>query len=125
MTQFKEKSKKQQLVGAGLKTYPILMMADIALYKATFVPVGDDQRQHLELSREIICRFNSRYGYTLLMSLTDGTKKMSKSDEERDSCIYLLDSAADISRKIKRANCRTDPINCQESCRIIIILIKE
>jgi tryptophanyl-tRNA synthetase len=122
MTQFKEKAKKQQIVGAGLKTYPILMTADIALYQATLVPVGDDQRQHLELSREIIRRFNSRYGYTFpvpksetpqvlarVMSLTDGTKKMSKSDEERDSCIYLLDSANDISRKVKRAKTDSNP----------------
>ena len=122
MTQFKEKSKKQQLVGSGLKTYPILMTADIALDQATLVPVGDDQRQHLELSREIIRRFNSLYGYTFpvpkcempqvlarVMSLTDGTKKMSKSDEERDSCIYLLDSTNDITRKIKRAKTDSNP----------------
>lgn len=116
MTQFKDKSQKQQMVGTGLKTYPILMAADIALYQATLVPVGDDQRQHLELCREIVRRFNNRYGYAMpvpkaelpkvlarVMSLTDGTKKMSKSDENRDSCIYLLDSPDEISRKIKRA----------------------
>lgn len=122
MTQFKDKSQKQQMVGAGLKTYPILMAADIALYQATLVPVGDDQRQHLELCREIVRRFNNRYGYTMpvpkaelpkvlarVMSLTDGTKKMSKSDENRDSCIYLLDSPDEINRKIKRAKTDSDP----------------
>lgn len=121
MTQFKDKSQKQQMVGAGLKTYPILMAADIALYQATLVPVGEDQRQHLELCREIVRRFNNRYGYTMpvpqpkvpevlarVMSLTDGTKKMSKSDENRDSCIYLLDSPDEISRKIKRAKTDSD-----------------
>lgn len=122
MTQFKDKSQKQQLVGAGLKTYPILMTADIGLYQGTLVPVGDDQRQHLELARQIIRKFNRLYGYTLpvpksempeilarVMSLTDGSKKMSKSDKNRDSCIYLLDSANDISRKIKKAKTDSDP----------------
>jgi tryptophanyl-tRNA synthetase len=122
MTQFKDKSQKQQMVGAGLKTYPILMAADIALYQATLVPVGEDQRQHLELCREIVRRFNNRYGYTMpvpqpkvpevlarVMSLTDGTKKMSKSDENRDSCIYLLDSPGEINRKIKRAKTDSNP----------------
>jgi len=123
MTQFKDKSQKQQLIGAGLKTYPILMAADIALYQANLVPVGDDQRQHLELCREIVRRFNRRYGYTMpvpkadvpkvlarVKSLTDGTKKMSKSDENPDSCIYLLDSPDEISRKIKRAKTDSDPV---------------
>lgn len=121
MTQFKDKSQKQQMVGTGLKTYPILMAADISLYQATLVPVGEDQRQHLELCREIVRRFNNRYGYTMpvpkaevpkvlarVMSLTDGTKKMSKSDENRDSCIYLLDSPDEINRKIKRAKTDSD-----------------
>ncbi|WP_017327975.1 tryptophan--tRNA ligase [Synechococcus sp. PCC 7336] len=116
MTQFKEKARKQEFVGSGLKTYPILMAADIAIYQATLVPVGEDQRQHLELAREIIRRFNGRYGYTMpvpkadmpqvlarVMSLTDGTSKMSKSNPNRDSCIYLLDNPDDIKRKIKRA----------------------
>lgn len=122
MTQFKDKSQKQQIVGTGLKTYPILMAADIALYQATLVPVGDDQRQHLELCREIVRRFNHRYGYTMpvpkadipkilsrVMSLKDGTKKMSKSDPDPDSCIYLLDSPDEISRKVKRAKTDSDP----------------
>ncbi|GAB4210346.1 MAG: hypothetical protein Fur006_70760 [Coleofasciculaceae cyanobacterium] len=123
MTQFKDKSQKQQIVGTGLKTYPILMAADIALYQATLVPVGDDQRQHLELCREIVRRFNHRYGYAMpvpkadipkvlarVKSLTDGTKKMSKSDENRDGCVYLLDSPDEINRKIKRAKTDSDPV---------------
>jgi tryptophanyl-tRNA synthetase len=116
MTQYKDKSQKQQTVLNGLKTYPILMTADIALYQATLVPVGEDQRQHLELCREIVRKFNNRYGYTMpvpkadvpetlarVKSLTDGTKKMSKSDPNPDSCIYLLDSPDAIARKVKRA----------------------
>lgn len=122
MTQFKEKAQKQESVGTGLKIYPILMAADIALYQSHLVPVGDDQRQHLELTREIIRKFNSRYGHTFVvpqalvqegsmarvMDLTDGTKKMSKSSTHKDGCIYLLDSPDDINRKIKRA--KTDAI---------------
>jgi tryptophanyl-tRNA synthetase len=122
MTQFKEKAQKQESVGTGLKIYPILMAADIALYQSHLVPVGDDQRQHLELTREIIRKFNSRYGHTFVvpnalvqegsvarvMDLTDGTKKMSKSSMNKDGCIYLLDSPDDINRKIKRA--KTDAI---------------
>jgi tryptophanyl-tRNA synthetase len=122
MTQFKDKAQKQQVIGTGLKTYPILMAADIALYQATLVPVGDDQRQHLELCRGIVRRFNDRYGYTMpvpkadipkvlarVMSLKDGTKKMSKSDQDSDSCIYLLDSPDEINRKVKRAKTDSDP----------------
>jgi tryptophanyl-tRNA synthetase len=122
MTQFKEKAQKQESVGTGLKIYPILMAADIAIYQSHLVPVGDDQRQHLELAREIIRKFNGRYGHTFVvpkalvregstarvMDLTDGTKKMSKSSTNKDGCIYLLDSPDDISRKIKRA--KTDTI---------------
>jgi tryptophanyl-tRNA synthetase len=121
MTQFKDKALKQQTTMNGLKTYPILMTADIALYQATLVPVGEDQRQHLELAREIIRKFNSRYGYTMpvpkgeipdmsarVKSLLDGTKKMSKSDDNQDSCIYLLDTPDAIARKFKRA--KTDSI---------------
>ena len=122
MTQFKEKAQKQASVGTGLKIYPILMAADIAIYQSHLVPVGDDQRQHLELAREIIRKFNSRYGHTFVvpkalvregstarvMDLTDGTKKMSKSSTNTDGCIYLLDSPEDINRKIKRA--KTDAI---------------
>ncbi len=122
MTQFKEKAQKQTSVGTGLKIYPILMAADIAIYQSHLVPVGDDQRQHLELAREIIRKFNSRYGHTFVvpkalvregstarvMDLTDGTKKMSKSSANKDGCIYLLDSPDEINRKIKRA--KTDAI---------------
>jgi tryptophanyl-tRNA synthetase len=123
MTQFKDKSQKQQMIGTGLKTYPILMAADIALYQATLVPVGDDQRQHLELCREIVRRFNHRYGDTMpvpkadipkvlarVKSLADGKKKMSKSDENRDGCVYLLDSPDEINRKVKRAKTDSDPL---------------
>jgi tryptophanyl-tRNA synthetase len=121
MTQYKDKSQKQQTVLNGLKTYPILMTADIALYQATLVPVGEDQRQHLELCREIVRKFNNRYGYTMpvpkadvpetlarVKSLTDGSKKMSKSDPNPDSCIYLLDSPDAIARKVKRAKTDSD-----------------
>jgi tryptophanyl-tRNA synthetase len=123
MTQFKDKSQKQQIIGTGLKTYPILMAADIALYQATLVPVGDDQRQHLELCREIVRRFNNRYGDTMpvpkadipkvlarVKSLADGTKKMSKSDENRDGCVYLLDSPDEINHKVKRAKTDSNPV---------------
>jgi tryptophanyl-tRNA synthetase len=123
MTQFKDKSQKQQFTATGLKTYPILMAADIALYQATLVPVGEDQRQHLELCREIVRRFNHKYGYTMpvpkgdipkvlarVKSLSDGTKKMSKSDENRDGCIYLLDSPDEINRKVKRAKTDSDRV---------------
>jgi tryptophanyl-tRNA synthetase len=119
MTQYKDKGKQL----TGLKTYPILMAADIALYQATLVPVGDDQRQHLELCREIVRKFNNQYGYTMpvpkadipkvlarVMSLKDGTKKMSKSDPDSDSCIYLLDSPDEINRKVKRAKTDSDPM---------------
>jgi tryptophanyl-tRNA synthetase len=118
MTQYKDKGKQL----AGLKIYPILMAADIALYQATLVPVGDDQRQHLELCREIVRRFNHRYGYTMpvpkadipkelarVMSLTDGTQKMSKSNPNPDSCVYLLDSPDEIHRKMKRSKTDSDP----------------
>jgi tryptophanyl-tRNA synthetase len=122
MTQLKDEVKKNPVVFNGIKTYPILMSADIALYQATLVPVGDDQRQHLELCREIVRKFNNLYGYTMpvpkadvpkisarVMSLTDGTKKMSKSDENADnSCIYLLDSPDEIARKVKRAKTDSD-----------------
>jgi tryptophanyl-tRNA synthetase len=127
MTQYIVKSEQEAQRGrsvfTGLKTYPILMAADIALYQATLVPVGDDQRQHLELCREIVRRFNHRYGYTIpvpkadipailarVMSLKDGTKKMSKSDPDPDSCIYLLDSPDEINRKVKRAKTDSDPV---------------
>ena len=119
MTQYKDKSQKQQEAGisVGLFTYPNLMAADILLYDADFVPVGDDQKQHVELTRDIAARFNKRYGDTFkipeplipesgarIMSLTDPTKKMSKSDEPGDKgCIYLLDDPKLAYKKIMSA----------------------
>ena len=117
MTQFKDKSQKHpDDVNAGLFTYPSLMAADILAYNADFVPVGVDQKQHLELARNIAQRFNQRYGdfFTLpepyiidvgakIMSLQDPTKKMSKSDENPNACILILDDKDTIIRKFKRA----------------------
>jgi tryptophanyl-tRNA synthetase len=118
MTQFKDKARKQQEnVGVGLFDYPVLMASDILLYQTDLVPVGEDQKQHLELTRDIAIRFNRDYGETFrvpepfipkvgarIMSLADPTKKMSKSDEESEAgCIMLLDDANAVSRKFKRA----------------------
>jgi tryptophanyl-tRNA synthetase len=126
MIQFKEKSVKQgENVGTGLLDYPVLMAADILLYEADKVPVGEDQKQHLELTRDIADRFNHQYGKpkepvlkspepliradgARVMSLTDGTKKMSKSDPSDLSRINLLDSPDTIRNKIKK--CKTDPV---------------
>jgi len=123
MTQFKEKSgKHKERASVGLYTYPVLMAADILVYKATHVPVGEDQKQHLELARDIAQKFNNDFGApdffplpepvitgtaTRVMSLRDGTKKMSKSDESDASRINLTDDADTIANKIKRA--KTDP----------------
>lgn len=117
MTQFKDKSEKHaDNINAGLFTYPTLMAADILLFQADVVPVGVDQKQHLELTRDIANRFNSIYGdvFTVpepyigkvgakIMSLQDPAKKMSKSDENPNASIYLLDDADTIIRKFKRA----------------------
>ncbi len=117
MTQFKDKSQRHaDDVNAGLFTYPVLMAADILAYNADLVPVGADQKQHLELARNIAQRFNQRYGdfFTVpepyipktgakVMSLQDPTKKMSKSDENPNSCILILDDKDTIIRKFKRA----------------------
>ncbi|HYT49511.1 MAG TPA: tryptophan--tRNA ligase, partial [Pyrinomonadaceae bacterium] len=118
MTQFKDKARKQQEnVGVGLFDYPVLMASDILLYQTDLVPVGEDQKQHLELTRDIAIRFNRDYGQTFvvpepfipkvgarIMSLADPTKKMSKSDEESEAgCIMLLDDADAVRRKFKRA----------------------
>lgn len=117
MTQFKDKSAKHaDNVNAGLFTYPSLMAADILLYKADLVPVGADQKQHLEITRDIAARFNNIYGevFTIpegfipkvgarVMSLQDPTKKMSKSDENVNSWVAILDKPEDIMRKFKRA----------------------
>lgn len=117
MTQFKDKSAKHKdNINAGLFTYPVLMAADILLYQADLVPVGADQKQHLEITRDIATRFNSIYGdvFTIpepyigkesarIMSLQTPTAKMSKSDPNPNGCIFLLDDIDTIVRKIKRA----------------------
>ncbi len=117
MTQFKDKSAKHaDNINAGLFTYPVLMAADILLYQADVVPVGVDQKQHLELTRDLAIRFNNIYGdvFTVpeayipkvgakIMSLQDPTKKMSKSDENPNASIYLMDDADTVARKCKRA----------------------
>lgn len=117
MTQFKDKSAKHaDNINAGLYTYPVLMAADILLYQADVVPVGEDQRQHLEITRDIAIRFNGIYGdvFTVpepyfgkrgahIMSLQNPEKKMSKSDENPNACVYLLDDTDTIIRKFKRA----------------------
>ncbi|MES2471328.1 MAG: tryptophan--tRNA ligase [Pseudomonadota bacterium] len=124
MTQFKEKSgKHKERASVGLYTYPVLMAADILVYRATHVPVGEDQKQHLELARDIAAKFNNDFAApdffpqpepvitgtaTRVMSLRDGTKKMSKSDESDASRINLTDDADSIVNKIKRA--KTDPL---------------
>ncbi|BDG42367.1 tryptophan--tRNA ligase [Saccharococcus caldoxylosilyticus] len=116
MTQFKDKSAGKEAVSAGLLTYPPLMAADILLYKTHIVPVGEDQKQHIELTRDLAERFNKRYGeiFTIpepripkigarIMSLADPTKKMSKSDPNKKAFITLLDDAKTIEKKIKSA----------------------
>jgi tryptophanyl-tRNA synthetase len=126
MIQYKEKAKKQgDNVSVGLLDYPVLMAADILLYDADKVPVGEDQKQHLELARDIVIRINDRFGTSeepifkmpqpliqkegaRVMSLTDGTSKMSKSDPQEMSRINLLDPVDLIAKKIKRT--KTDPI---------------
>lgn len=125
MTQFKDKAgKNTERVGLGLFAYPVLMAADILAYKATHVPVGEDQKQHLELAREIASTFNTRYktdffpqpepqilgAATRVMSLKDGTKKMSKSDESDLSRINLTDDSEKIATKIKRAQTDSAPL---------------
>lgn len=118
MTQFKDKSKRYGSgnVSAGLYDYPVLMAADILLYQADLVPVGDDQKQHIEITRDIAERFNGLYGQTFtlpegffpkaggrVMSLQDPTKKMSKSDDNPNNVIRLLEEPASIIKKLKRA----------------------
>lgn len=117
MTQFKDKAKKQESVGAGLLVYPPLMVADIILYDAQYVPVGDDQKQHIELTRNFVDRFNARFGDDILVkpeaifpkagsrvkSLQDPLSKMSKSDKNEKSFILLLDEPKAITKKIKSA----------------------
>lgn len=123
MTQFKDKAgKNREKASAGLYTYPVLMAADILLYKATHVPVGEDQKQHLELARDIAGSYNNFVGKeffplpepqifghaTRVMSLRDGSKKMSKSDESEYSRINLTDSADEIAQKIRKAKTDMD-----------------
>ena len=118
MTQFKDKSAKREaeFVSAGLFTYPALQAADILLYDANEVPVGDDQRQHIEITRDIAIRFNHRFGETFVipksvtppsgarvMDLLNPTSKMSKSGDDDSGVIYLLDDPAKIEKKFKRA----------------------
>lgn len=117
MTQFKDKSQKSEAnLNAGLFTYPVLMASDILLYQTDLVPVGEDQKQHLELARDLANRFNNRYSETFkvpevyipkevgrVMSLQEPTKKMSKSDENENAYILLVDDADSIRRKIKRS----------------------
>ena len=117
MTQFKDKSAKHpDDINAGLFTYPVLMAADILAYNTDLVPIGIDQKQHLELARNIAQRFNNKYGELFkipdayipevgakVMSLQEPTKKMSKSDENPNACIFILDEPDVIIRKFKRA----------------------
>jgi len=117
MTQYKDKSRKQEEnVSVGLFDYPVLMAADILLYQTDLVPVGNDQKQHLELTRDLAIRFNRDYGETFkvpepyipkvgarIMSLSDPLKKMSKSDDDPNGCVMLMDDDATIQRKFKRA----------------------
>jgi tryptophanyl-tRNA synthetase len=141
MTQFKDKSAKNvDNINAGLFTYPVLMAADILLYQANLVPVGADQKQHVEITRDIALRFNSIYGdvFTIpevhigkvggkVMSLQEPTRKMSKSDPE-ETYIALLDKPEDIRRKIKRAvtdsdaDIRFDPENKPGVSNLISII---
>ena len=125
MTQFKDKAgKNKERAGLGLFAYPVLMAADILVYNATHVPVGEDQKQHLELTRDLASTFNTRYDVDLfiqpepviagpaprVMSLRDGTKKMSKSDDSDMTRINLTDTPDLITKKIKKAKTDPDPL---------------
>lgn len=117
MTQYKDKARRQEEnVSVGLFDYPVLMASDILLYQTDLVPVGEDQKQHLELTRDLAIRFNRDYGETFrvpdpyipkigarIMSLSDPSKKMSKSDDDPNGCIMLMDDEATVQRKFKRA----------------------
>ena len=117
MTQYKDKARKQEEnLSVGFFDYPVLMAADILLYQTDLVPVGEDQKQHLELTRDIAIRFNRDYGETFkvpdayipklgkrIMSLSDPTRKMSKSDDDPNGCVMLMDDADTVQRKFKRA----------------------
>ncbi|MGZ9585388.1 tryptophan--tRNA ligase [Paenibacillus marinisediminis] len=140
MTQFKDKSEGKESIGTGLFVYPTLMAADILLYQSDLVPVGDDQKQHLELTRDLANRFNSRFGDTFripepyfpkvgarIMSLDDASKKMSKSSPNPGSFIALLDDPAVIRKKISRAKTdseaivKYDPVNKPEISNLMSI----
>ena len=121
MTQFKDKSEQREFVSAGLFTYPALMAADILLYDTEEVPVGDDQRQHVELTRDVAERFNSRYGPTFtvpkavipkagarVMDLQDPTRKMSKSEDSPGGTILILEDLSSVTKKVKRAVTSTE-----------------
>jgi tryptophanyl-tRNA synthetase len=121
MTQFKEKAEGRESVRVGLLTYPVLMAADILLYDTDRVPVGDDQRQHIELTRDVALRFNSRYGETFVvpegtvprtaarvMDLQDPRRKMSKSVDSPLGTVAMLDSPEELRRKIRKAVTDTD-----------------
>ena len=126
MTQFKDKSQKHaDNINAGLLTYPVLMAADILLYQSDLVPIGADQKQHLELARDIAIRMNNLYGDlftvpdgyfgkagTRVMSLVDPTRKMSKSDENPNASVWILDDKDTIIRKFKRAVTDSDTVVC-------------
>ena len=126
MTQFKDKSQKNaENINAGLFTYPALMAADILLYQPDYVPVGDDQKQHVELCRDVAERFNGVYGDVFkipepyipkvgarVMSLTTPTNKMSKSDHDQNGCVYLMERPEDIARKFKKAVTDSDTEHC-------------
>lgn len=126
MTQFKDKSTKNtDNINAGLFTYPALMAADILLYQADYVPVGEDQKQHVEICRDIANRFNGIYGDVFkipapyippvgarVMSLTAPTSKMSKSDLDQNGCVYMLEKPDDIMRKFKKAVTDSDTEAC-------------
>lgn len=116
MTQFKDKTEGKKQILSGLLMYPVLMTADILLYKADFVPVGQDQKQHLELARDTVKYFNNKYGEIFkepaplipakgakIMSLADPTKKMSKSDADKNGMLSILDDPKTLEKKIKRA----------------------
>jgi tryptophanyl-tRNA synthetase len=126
MTQFKDKSSKNaDNINAGLFTYPSLMAADILLYQPDYVPVGDDQKQHVELCRDIATRFNNIYGDVFkipqpyipkvgarIMSLSSPTSKMSKSDKDPNGCVYLREAPEVIARKFKKAVTDSDTEYC-------------
>ena len=126
MTQFKDKSQKNaENINAGLFTYPALMAADILLYQPDYVPVGGDQKQHVELCRDVAERFNGIYGDVFkipepyipkvgarVMSLTTPTNKMSKSDHDQNGCVYLMEKPEDIARKFKKAVTDSDTERC-------------